>query len=103
MVGKPVGIFAAAWRAVRFRIAVKPAEYSWRQLAGAGALAGIGFTMSLFIAGEAFPDLADFAAVKIAIFIASLTAGTLGAAILWKRRAESDDARDGNEVAATNN
>ena len=101
VVGKPVGIFVAAWLAVRFRIAVKPAEYSWRQLAGAGALAGIGFTMSLFIAGEAFPAAADFAAAKIAIFIASLAAGILGTAILWKRRAESDDAGDGNEVAAT--
>ena len=85
VVGKPVGIALAAWLAVRFRIAVKPPEYSWRQLCGAGALAGIGFTMSLFIAGEAFPDPADFAAAKIAIFIASLAAGILGAAILWKR------------------
>ena len=101
VVGKPVGIFVAAWLEVRFRIAVESAEYSWRQLAGAGALAGIGFTMSLFIAGEAFPAAADFAAAKIAIFIASLAAGILGTAILWKRRAESDDAGDGNEVAAT--
>ncbi len=49
------------------------------------ALAGIGFTMSLFIAGEAFPNPADFAAAKIAIFIPSLVAGILGVAILWKR------------------
>src|SRR5688572_19696695 len=62
VVGKPVGIFAAAWLAVRLRIAVKPPEYSWRQVAGAGALGGIGFTMSLFIAGEAFPVPPDFAA-----------------------------------------
>jgi NhaA family Na+:H+ antiporter len=86
VVGKPVGLALAAWLAVRFRIALKPAEYSWRQLCGAGILAGIGFTMSLFIAGEAFPNPADFAAAKIAIFIASLVAGILGAAVLWKRR-----------------
>lgn len=86
VIGKPVGIVAAAWLAVRFRIATKPAEYSWRQLCGAGALAGIGFTMSLFIAGEAFPKEADFAAAKIAIFTASLVAGVLGAAILWPQR-----------------
>ena len=97
IIGKPVGIVVLAWLAVRSGIAVKPAEYSWRQLCGAGALAGIGFTMSLFIAGEAFPDLADYAAAKIAIFIASLLAGLLGAAILWPRTAggrplESDDA-----------
>jgi NhaA family Na+:H+ antiporter len=88
VVGKPVGIVLAAWLAVRFGLAVKPEEYSWRQLCGAGVLAGIGFTMSLFIAGEAFPDPADYAAAKIAIFIASLLAGLLGAAILWPRKAE---------------
>ncbi len=86
VIGKPVGIVSAAWLAVRFRIATKPTEYSWRQLCGAGALAGIGFTMSLFIAGEAFPVPADFAAAKIAIFSASLLAGILGAALLWPRR-----------------
>jgi NhaA family Na+:H+ antiporter len=83
VVGKPVGIVAASWLAVRFRIATKPAEYSWRQICGAGALAGIGFTMSLFIAGEAFPNAPDFAAAKIAIFAASLVAGGIGTAILW--------------------
>lgn len=85
VLGKPVGIVLAAWLAVQFGLAVKPAEYSWRQLCGAGALAGIGFTMSLFIAGEAFPNPADFAAAKIAIFIASLVAGLLGAAILFPK------------------
>ncbi len=90
VVGKPVGIFAASWLAVRFRIAVKPKEYSWRQLAGAGALAGIGFTMSLFIAGEAFPNPPDFAAAKIAIFIASIAAGVLGTLMLLPRVPPTD-------------
>ena len=53
----------------RLGIAAKPTAYSWRQVAGAGALAGIGFTMSLFIAGEAFPDETEFAAAKIAISV----------------------------------
>jgi NhaA family Na+:H+ antiporter len=83
VVGKPAGILLAARLAVFAGIAVKPDAYSWRQLAGAGALGGIGFTMSLFIAGAAFPDQADFAAAKIAIFLASLTAATLGVLILW--------------------
>lgn len=91
VVGKPVGIVLASWLAVRLRVASKPPEYTWRQLAGAGALAGIGFTMSLFIAGEAFPSPADFAAAKIAIFSASLVAGVLGTAILWQRRDQADD------------
>jgi NhaA family Na+:H+ antiporter len=83
VVGKPLGIVAAAWLAVKSGIAAKPDAYSWRQLCGAGALGGIGFTMSLFIAGVAFPDAADYAAAKIAIFVASLIAGGLGVLILW--------------------
>ncbi len=82
VVGKSVGIVAAAWLAVRSGIAVKPQAYSWRQLCGAGALGGIGFTMSLFIAGAAFGDPADYAAAKIAIFFASLIAATFGTLIL---------------------
>jgi NhaA family Na+:H+ antiporter len=85
VIGKPLGIVAAAGLAVVLGIAVKPAEYTWRQLAGAGALAGIGFTMSLFIAGQALPNATDFAAAKIAIFAASLIAGAIGTAILWPR------------------
>lgn len=92
VLGKPIGIVSAAWLAVRSRIAVKPDAYSWRQLCGAGALGGIGFTMSLFIAGVAFPDQADHTAAKIAIFFASLTAGVLGVLVLWPRP-EADDER----------
>jgi NhaA family Na+:H+ antiporter len=86
VLGKPAGILVAAVLAVLTGLAEKPEAYSWRQLAGAGALAGIGFTMSLFIAGEAFPKPEDFAAAKIAVFLASILAGSAGAAILWRRR-----------------
>jgi NhaA family Na+:H+ antiporter len=101
VVGKPVGILTGAWLAVRAGVAVKPDAYSWRQLCGAGALGGIGFTMSLFIAGEAFPDPADFAAAKIAIFLASLIAGGLGALILWPRAEPDGDAAGAAEAATT--
>jgi len=84
--GKPAGFILASWLAVKLGIAEKPAAYSWRQLAGAGALAGIGFTMSLFIAGEAFPLLDDFAAAKIAVFAASVLSAVVGVAILWGAR-----------------
>ena len=83
VVGKPLGILLAAVLAVAAGLAVKPADYTWRQLAGAGALAGIGFTMSLFIAGEAFPAAADFAAAKIAVFAASVISAILGVVLLW--------------------
>ncbi|MET4356322.1 NhaA family Na+:H+ antiporter [Bradyrhizobium sp. RT9b] len=82
-IGKPVGVFLAAAAAVRTGMAVKPAAYTWRQLAGAGALAGIGFTMSLFIAGQAFLASADFSAAKIAVFAASILSGVVGTAVLW--------------------
>jgi NhaA family Na+:H+ antiporter len=82
-IGKPLGLVLACVLAVRAGFAEKPNDYSWRQLAGAGALAGIGFTMSLFIAGQAFPDAADFAAAKIAVFAASVLSAILGVAILW--------------------
>jgi len=86
VLGKPAGMVAVAAIAVRLGLAVKPDIYTWRQMLGAGALAGIGFTMSLFIAGRAFPDEADFAAAKIGIFLASLVAGVIGTAILWGAR-----------------
>ncbi len=91
VVGKPLGIYAASRIAVKLNLATKPDAYSWRQLAGAGALGGIGFTMSLFIAGQAYPDAADFAAAKVAIFAASLLAGVCGFLILWPRRRVATD------------
>ena len=78
-------LMAAAWVAVRTGIAAKPEAYSWRQLCGAGALGGIGFTMSLFIAGIAFPDDNVYAAAKVAIFLASAIAAGFGALILWQK------------------
>jgi Na+:H+ antiporter, NhaA family len=83
VIGKPLGLVLASALAVRLGLAVKPDEYSWRQLAGAGALAGIGFTMSLFIAGQAFPAPSDFAAAKIAVFAASVLSSVIGVALLW--------------------
>jgi NhaA family Na+:H+ antiporter len=84
VVGKPLGMMSACVLAAWLGLAVKPDAYSWRQLAGAGALAGIGFTMSLFIAGQAFPAAADFAAAKIAVFAASVLSAGIGAAVLWR-------------------
>ena len=92
VVGKPAGITLAAWLAVRLGIAAKPAAYGWRQLLGAGAVGGIGFTMSLFIAAHAFPT-ETVSAAKIAILLASLLAGALGALILWPR-AEAGEAEE---------
>jgi NhaA family Na+:H+ antiporter len=94
VVGKAVGITSAAWLAVKSGIAIKPDAYSWRQLIGAGALGGIGFTMSLFIASVAFPDPKDYAAAKIAIFLASLLAAAVGTMILYPQEQEDTDSED---------
>ncbi len=98
-IGKPLGMIALSVLAVRLNLATKPAAYGWGQLAGAGALAGIGFTMSLFIAGQAFADPGDFAAAKIAVFIGSILSAVAGAAILWNA-ARSDTASDALPEAA---
>lgn len=83
VLGKPIGIVCASALAVTLGIATKPVQYSWRQLTGAGILAGIGFTMSLFIAGQAFPVESHFAAAKIAVMGASVLAAIVGVALLW--------------------
>lgn len=83
--GKPIGVFVGAWVASALKIADKPSSYTWRQLLGAGAIQGIGFTMSIFIASLAF-TAEDFPAAKIAIFIASFAAAALGTMILWKQK-----------------
>ncbi len=82
--GKPLGMLGASVLAVWSGVAVKPDAYSWGHLCGAGALAGIGFTMSLFVAGQAFPDQADFSAAKIAVFTASILSSIIGVLLLWQ-------------------
>ena len=93
VIGKPIGLVLASAIAVWLGIATKPDEYSWRQLIGAGALAGIGFTMSLFIASQAFPTQTDFAAAKIAVFTASIASAILGVAILWNAEGQRGENR----------
>lgn len=86
VVGKPLGVLAAALLATRFLGARLPDRVGWVELAGAGMLAGIGFTVSLFVAGLAFdPPSSDRA--KLAVLAASCVAGVLGAALLASRAA----------------
>jgi NhaA family Na+:H+ antiporter len=80
--GKPAGIAAAVWLAVRFRLATMPGGASWRQLAGVATVAGIGFTVPLFVAGLAFPPGRFDAAVKLGLLLASVLAGAGGALVL---------------------
>ncbi len=81
VLGKPLGIWIASRLAVGSRAAVLPGGIGWRDVWGMGATAGIGFTVSLFIAELAFPDaLADEAV--IAILVASVVAGLVGQVVL---------------------
>jgi NhaA family Na+:H+ antiporter len=76
--GKAIGISIFAWIAVRLGIAQKPSRVSWPQLFGASWLAGIGFTMSIFIAGSAFAGTALLASAKVSILFASVIAIAIG-------------------------
>lgn len=82
VLGKPLGILAASWLAVRLRLASLPENVTWRHVNGAGWLAGIGFTMSLFVAGLAFTTESLLDMAKLGILIASLCAGIAGALFL---------------------
>jgi len=85
--GKPLGVLSFTWIAVSTGIAMRPEGLSWRLLAGGGLLAGIGFTMALFIANLAFgPDLIN--AAKLGILSASVFSAIAGVALL-AGRAES--------------
>ncbi len=81
LLGKPLGIFIFSWLAVRLGAADLPEGITWRALLGAGCLGGIGFTMSLFVAGLALEGLLLDAA-KIGTLAASGFSAMMGLAIL---------------------
>jgi Na+:H+ antiporter, NhaA family len=83
VVGKLAGITAATWLAVRLGLAARPEGTSWGQLAGVATVAGIGFTVPLFVADLAFPDGSFQAPVKLGLLAASVVAGGAGALVLW--------------------
>lgn len=90
VLGKPIGLLGAAWLAVRSGLVVLPPGVSWQHMTGAGMLAGIGFTMSLFIASLGFSDPDLLSAAKFAILIASLIAGTAGFLYLSRLRTPAE-------------
>jgi len=80
-VGKPAGVLSFSWLAVRSGIAIRPPELSWGSLAGGGLLAGIGFTMALFIANLAFSE-SLIGSAKLGILLASVVSAVAGLALL---------------------
>lgn len=92
VVGKPAGLVGGAWLAVRLGLADRPRGVGWRHLAGLGGIAGIGFTISLFVTGLAFDDAGTLAAAKVGILAGSILSATAGVVLLLaadRRRAEA--------------
>ena len=90
MIGKPLGIVAVSALAVRLGLANLPEGVGWGALTGGGFLAGIGFTMALFIAGLAL-DGAVLNAAKVGILAGSAVAAVVGVTILIASLRPKDD------------
>ncbi|WP_343525563.1 Na+/H+ antiporter NhaA [Sphingomonas sp.] len=82
VVGKPLGFLGFTWAASALGLARRPDQVSWPMVVGVGALAGIGFTISLFIAGLAFGDSEMREAASLGILVASVLAAAAGYAVL---------------------
>jgi NhaA family Na+:H+ antiporter len=99
-IGKPLGIVAVSWLAVKSGLASRPEGANWAQLLGVGLLGGIGFTMSLFIGTLAFPDPAHAAQVRLGVLAGSLMSAVAGYFVL---AASSPATGQGNDLTATAN
>lgn len=102
LIGKPIGITILSFLAVSIGICKLPLDLNWKHVFGAGLLGGIGFTMSIFITNLAFAGNAlEINGSKMAILMASLTAGTIG--FVWLKLLgqpeETDDDMDTMDFA----
>ncbi|MDT4844053.1 Na(+)/H(+) antiporter NhaA [compost metagenome] len=78
VLGKPLGVLCSSWLMVRLGWGSLPPGMTWSWLALIGCLAGIGFTMSIFIANLAFTEQELLSAAKLGVLVASAIAGLLG-------------------------
>jgi NhaA family Na+:H+ antiporter len=89
--GKPIGILLMAWTAVKTRLSTLPAGIDWAHITGMGVLAGIGFTMSIFIALLSFNDIALQSEAKFAVLVASVLAAVMGyVGLKWYARGKAN-------------
>ncbi len=88
-VGKQVGILGFSWLAVKLNLADLPSQVTWRQIHAVGLLAGIGFTMSLFVGSLAFVDSDLQQLAKVGILTGSLLSGLAGGWLLLRSRPDS--------------
>jgi NhaA family Na+:H+ antiporter len=82
ILGKFIGILSFCWIMVKLGLASLPQDTNWKHIIGVALLAGIGFTMSLFISGLAFKNPEFINQAKYGILIASITAGVMGTIVL---------------------
>lgn len=82
VVGKPLGVLSICWLAVKLRLAALPENCNWVHVAGVGFLAGIGFTMSLFIGSLAFSTPEHLTAVRVGVLYGSVIASVVGLSLL---------------------
>ena len=94
--GKPIGIFLTTFVCVKTKIGLLPAQSSWIHMIGVGLLAGIGFTMSIFIALLSFSDPLHIAEAKLSILSTSVLAGILGYLLL--RNTKYKDTRESRNL-----
>jgi Na+:H+ antiporter, NhaA family len=102
VVGKTIGISAATLLAVKLKIGRLPAGVTTRYVIGAGALGGIGFTVSLFVTELAFGDADVGSDARLGVVVASLIAAAIGSAICIPGRVVPDHSMDAMaDTAAT--
>jgi Na+:H+ antiporter, NhaA family len=78
VLGKPIGVLLASWCAIKAGAASLPEGAGWSHILGAGMIAGIGFTMSLFIGSLAFPDSASATDVRLGVICGSIVSAIAG-------------------------
>lgn len=104
VLGKPLGIMLFSFVVIKMKIASLPTGANWMHMLGVSILAGIGFTMAIFVSNLAFSDEVMLTAVKLAILAASALAGIAGYLFLWmqakRSSAQSPDVDEEGEVAA---
>jgi NhaA family Na+:H+ antiporter len=85
VIGKPLGIALASWLAIKARIALVPDGVTFGNFIGAACLCGVGDTVALLMADQAFPDGPESAVAKIGVLLGSTLAAVIGAVVLTTR------------------
>ena len=86
-IGKQIGVFGATYLAVKLGLGEKPAGAGWTGIYGVSLLAGIGFTMSLFIGTLAWDDGSHAAEIRLGVLVGSILSAAVGIAVLsWERK-----------------